>query len=503
MSLESLRAMLQAKKQAAAEEFQGKKYVKRADIEEQRLKRLREEEEQERAAKAAKLKKQEAAGSRPGSHAAAARPDSRAAPAAPSFESLTREEVIRRLRKLKEPATLFGESDEQRFQRMLLVEAEAVHEAVEEEAVGGQQENLHIAIAREAKARKAAAAAAAEKKKAEEAEKKKKAAAVAAAAGPAAAGDAAGGGSEGGGGELAATGAGADPEKERLAAAFAAAAEAVKEAQMPVEDRIAKWLRKWMADWEEDLEARPEDVKATAAGYQADVRFKETVQYMRPLFVELKHRALDPELLAGLKLMVDAMRERNYLHANRIYLGIAIGNAAWPIGVTQVGLHERAAREKISFKGTEGKAHIMNDEATRKWIQASRRASRLWAVKRLTTFCQRRYPTDPSRSMDFDGFSNAGRGAFGAGGDKAALLTAAAAGDTLAPAPAPSIINERGAVMIPQKWSAVVRKAMEEVRQSDAKEEKEEQEQRDRAVASAAAEQQQQQQQEAAAGAQP
>lgn len=47
---------------------------------------------------------------------------------------------------------------------------------------------------------------------------------------------------------------------------------------------------------------------------------------------------MDPELLAGLKLMVDAIRDRNYLHANKIYLGIAIGNAAWPIGVTQVRL---------------------------------------------------------------------------------------------------------------------------------------------------------------------
>lgn len=31
----------------------------------------------------------------------------------------------------------------------------------------------------------------------------------------------------------------------------------------------------------------------------------------------------------------------------QIYMGVAVGNAAWPIGVTQVGLHERSAREKI------------------------------------------------------------------------------------------------------------------------------------------------------------
>lgn len=101
----------------------------------------------------------------------------------------------------------------------------------------------------------------------------------------------------------------------------------------------------------------------------------------------------------------------------------------------------------------------MNDEATRKWIQG---------LKRLTTFCQRRYPTDPSRSMDFDGHANAGSGAFGGGGDKVALLTAAAAGDTLAPAPAPTVIDQRGAVKIPQKWSAVLREAQRELERAEA-----------------------------------
>lgn len=57
-----------------------------------------------------------------------------------------------------------------------------------------------------------------------------------------------------------------------------------------------------------------------------------------------------------------------------------------------------------------GAAHIMNDEATRKYLQA---------IKRLQTFMQRAYPTDPSRSVDFDGFRDAGLGAKGAGSDKA------------------------------------------------------------------------------------
>lgn len=157
----------------------------------------------------------------------------------------------------------------------------------------------------------------------------------------------------------------------------------------------------------------------------------------------------------------------------------------------------------------------MNDEATRKFIQA---------LKRLMTFCQRRYPTDPSRCVDFDGFSNAGRGAVGGGGDKAvrgqwcrrrrrcggawavvarcasgymarrsggplprllptrprthprmhlqALLEALAKGEVLAIAPPPARIDPRsGKVKIPQKWDAKIRGALQQVEASDAAEE--------------------------------
>jgi len=66
--------------------------------------------------------------------------------------------------------------------------------------------------------------------------------------------------------------------------------------------------------------------------------------------------------------------------AGDAYIRLAIGNAAWPIGVSAVGLHERAAREKVG----EGKsAHVMNDEAQRKYVTT---------IKRLISFAQRAYP---------------------------------------------------------------------------------------------------------------
>ena len=46
------------------------------------------------------------------------------------------------------------------------------------------------------------------------------------------------------------------------------------------------------------------------------------------------------------------------------------GNSPWPIGVTSIGIHDRTSREKISHV-MNGAAHVMNDEATRKYLQVS------------------------------------------------------------------------------------------------------------------------------------
>jgi pre-mRNA-splicing factor 18 len=61
---------------------------------------------------------------------------------------------------------------------------------------------------------------------------------------------------------------------------------------------------------------------------------------------------------------------------------LAIGNAAWPVGVTSVTMHERANDQKIA---TNKVAHALNDETQRKWIQS---------IKRLMTFAQQRWPPD-------------------------------------------------------------------------------------------------------------
>ena len=66
---------------------------------------------------------------------------------------------------------------------------------------------------------------------------------------------------------------------------------------------------------------------------------------------------------------------------NNLHLVIS-GNAPWPIGVTSVGIHERSSREKISHvtgMNVAGHAHVMNDEATRKYLQVPQsHHSELW-----------------------------------------------------------------------------------------------------------------------------
>ena len=75
---------------------------------------------------------------------------------------------------------------------------------------------------------------------------------------------------------------------------------------------------------------------------------------------------------------------------------MSIGNAAWPIGVTNVGIHSRTGRERIFSQNV---AHILNDETSRKYIQA---------LKRLMTFMQTRFPTDPSKSLEFNAITKTG-----------------------------------------------------------------------------------------------
>nr|GEW70203.1 pre-mRNA-splicing factor 18 [Tanacetum cinerariifolium] len=115
----------------------------------------------------------------------------------------------------------------------------------------------------------------------------------------------------------------------------------------------------------------------------------QTNDFLRDI-AELKKRKKSGEEEASIDVMVNCCMERDYKDATGHYIRMAIGNAPWPIGETMVGIHERSAREKIY---TNSVARVMNDETARKYLQS---------VKRLITFCERRYPTKPSKTVEFN-----------------------------------------------------------------------------------------------------
>jgi len=156
---------------------------------------------------------------------------------------------------------------------------------------------------------------------------------------------------------------------------------------MTQEEEILVYFRGLLKLWESDLDERTEAQKRTAQGKVATATYRQTVRNLRPLFKLLIRKRCLPDILHPLYQIVQNLKKKEYVSANGDYLKLAIGNAAWPMGVTMVGIHARSAREKIFSNQV---AHILNDETQRKYIQA---------VKRLMTYAQKKYPNDPSKNI--------------------------------------------------------------------------------------------------------
>lgn len=253
---------------------------------------------------------------------------------------LSKREVIKRLRSLKEPVTLFGETPWDRFGRMRELE-------LAREEVSKGQKNVFQKKMRELEA-----------KDAEDDMYRYTGAKL--------------------------------PQLEGDLAASKAEKEDIDESLVPSckEDYVYMHLRKYMRLWSSEIEAMSKEEKRTKKGRSLKVTYEQTKDWLRPLYKLLRKRKLSRDILDGLNCIFEAAVEREYIRANSLYLErLAIGNAPWPMGATMVGIHARAAREKI---GEDKIAHVMNDEKTRKYIQG---------VKRLLTVAQRHFPTHPSKMV--------------------------------------------------------------------------------------------------------
>ncbi|KAI9807043.1 MAG: hypothetical protein M1825_005760 [Sarcosagium campestre] len=141
--------------------------------------------------------------------------------------------------------------------------------------------------------------------------------------------------------------------------------------------QLASYFTMVLEEWALALAQRPAAVKTSFQGKAAHSAMLQSRESMAPLFRKFEKGELD--ILAPVVEIVKAAQERRYVDANDGYLRLSIGKAAWPIGVTMVGIHERSAREKLH----ESEAHIMSDEVTRKFLQS---------IKRCLSFAQTRWP---------------------------------------------------------------------------------------------------------------
>ncbi|KAE9379159.1 hypothetical protein N431DRAFT_397258 [Stipitochalara longipes BDJ] len=148
--------------------------------------------------------------------------------------------------------------------------------------------------------------------------------------------------------------------------------------------QLASYFTMVLTEWESALEKEKRDTFASKAAYNAMVQSKEN---MTPLFRKFEKGDVDEGVLEPIVEIVKAAQERRYVDANDGYLRLSIGKAAWPIGVTMVGIHERSAREKLHESD---KGHVMGDEVTRKFLQS---------IKRCLSFAQVRWPPEDIRQL--------------------------------------------------------------------------------------------------------
>ena len=153
-------------------------------------------------------------------------------------------------------------------------------------------------------------------------------------------------------------------------------------------DIILSTLQFLISSWGQDLNARNREAKNSYEGKNKSAIYNQTVSYMQPLLRSLKKRTISSDILTALKPIFINLLQQEYIRADDAYLDMAIGNAAWPIGVTMVGIHARTGREKIFANNV---AHVLNDETQRKYIQG---------LKRLMSYCQSKYPTVIAKSIE-------------------------------------------------------------------------------------------------------
>ncbi|KAH0472905.1 MAG: hypothetical protein KVP17_003105 [Porospora cf. gigantea B] len=135
--------------------------------------------------------------------------------------------------------------------------------------------------------------------------------------------------------------------------------------------RVLSWTDRMTSVWENRLAESKTDSTISDLEHERREKILDVARKnLRPVRKRLSEGSLDVDILEALNAIVKSCETKRFRRANDIYISISIGNAAWPMGVTMVGIHERAGQEKIARSEI---AHILDDESTRKYLQCIKR----------------------------------------------------------------------------------------------------------------------------------
>lgn len=272
--MDILKQELLKKRQSLAEDVGGKKYFKRSEIEQKRLQRLREEEKREADAKALRQKqlRQEQekknypnSSSNPNSNTEApkSKPESSSSKALIEEQkiddlNLPKQEVIRRLRFLKQPVTLFGEDDEARLDRLKYVLKAGLFEVDDSDMTEGQTNDFLRDIVELKKRQKSGMLSDRKRKSRDDGGEDKD-----------------GGDGDKDSGDEASSGGDHDKDLKRMKSNFE---------ELCDEDKILVFFKKLLNEWNQELHEMSEAEKRTAKGKSTVATFKQCARYLNPLF---------------------------------------------------------------------------------------------------------------------------------------------------------------------------------------------------------------------------
>ncbi|GLT61950.1 hypothetical protein SLA2020_346200 [Shorea laevis] len=273
--MDLLKQEILKKRQSLAENTGGRRVFKRSEIEQKQMQKLREQEKLELQAKAHRQSTTSTTttDSNPNHSTATTNTSTAASSASTSTASkpltdeqnidnlvLPRQEVIRRLRFLKQPITLFGEDDEARLDRMKFVLKAGAFE-VDSDMTEGQTNDFLRDIAELRKRQKTGMLSERKRQKTDDGKVEDR---------------------DGGGGEEELSGDGGssgadavDNDSKRMKANFE---------ELCVEDKILVFFKRLLNEWKQELNEMPDSEKRTAKGKSMVATFKQCARYLNPLF---------------------------------------------------------------------------------------------------------------------------------------------------------------------------------------------------------------------------